>query len=125
MKPIISLVNLEKRFARNSPQHGVHVPQLVRDLARDLIGPHWVLEGLLAVTEVVAEIHKWKRDPKPQQQQRDHRRERDSSAGVLLPDEEVEEESRPKHDGRVEGGGLKYSVKFSDNVEKAVMQIIL
>ena len=60
----------------NSREDGVEVPDLLRDLARDLIRPHRVLIGLLTEAKVEPSEHQREGDPKPQAQQRHHGGER-------------------------------------------------
>jgi len=57
----------------------MEVPDLLWDLARDLICPHWVFIRLLTETKVKPSKHQWKRDPKPQAQQCHHGGERHCS----------------------------------------------
>jgi len=60
----------------DSRKDRMEVPDLLWDLARDLICPHWVFIRLLTETKVKPSKHKWKGDPKPQAQQCHHGGER-------------------------------------------------
>jgi len=71
------------------PKEGVHVPELFRNLPWDLIGSNGMLEGLFAESKVVAKVDEWQRDAEPEAEQGQHGGERDSSARVFSPDEEV------------------------------------
>jgi hypothetical protein len=40
----------------NLPQERIHIPVLIRNLSRDLVGPDGVLVGLLPEPEVIPQI---------------------------------------------------------------------
>ena len=75
----------------------VKVPNLVRDLARNLIGSYRVLIWLLSITKVETRENKRERDPEPQAEEGQHGGEGNSSRGMFTPDEEVEKEPNSKY----------------------------
>lgn len=57
---------------KHLPHKLVHVPALLGHLTWDLIGAHWVVIGLLAEAEVVAQVNERHGDTKPHAQQSQH-----------------------------------------------------
>src|SRR4051794_15620415 len=57
------------QFASTPPSHSPHerfkIPDLFWDLPRNLVGPHWVLDGLLPVAKVRADENEREGDTKP------------------------------------------------------------
>eukprot|EP01136_Pigoraptor_vietnamica_P040473 Opistho-1_new@12426 len=74
-----------------------HVPRLVRDLARNLVGAHGLLVRRLAVPKVRSEEDEGQRDAEPHEEKHNHRGERHGERRVLAPHEKVEEEGNRKH----------------------------
>ena len=68
---------------------------LVWDLARDLVGPHWVLRCGLLVAEVGPDKHQRRGDAKPEEAQGEQRAEGHCAAALLAPHQDVE----PDEDG--------------------------
>jgi hypothetical protein len=85
----------------------VHVPRLLRDLARDLVGAHGVLWRRLLEAQVAAHKHERHRHAKPQEAEREQRAKRHRAAALLAPDEQVEAEERGKHDAREQQRGAQ------------------
>lgn len=56
----------------HSPHKLVHVPALLWDLPRDLVGAHWVVIGLFAEAEVVAQVDQGQGDTEPHAEQGQH-----------------------------------------------------
>jgi hypothetical protein len=69
-----------------------------------------MLEGLFAVSKVVAEVDQGQRYAEPETKQRQHGGEWNGTARVLAPDEEVQEEARAEYDSRVQSGGLQVRI---------------
>ena len=86
-------------------QGRVHVPDLLGNLPRNLVGSHRLLIGLLPVAEVVPDVNEGQRDAEPHGSHRQHGGEGDGSGRVLAPDEEVDEDPERENDAGVEGGG--------------------
>lgn len=63
------------RLFRHSPYKLVHVPALLRDLSRDLVGTYWIIIWLFAEAKVVAEVDQRHGDTEPHTQQCQHRGE--------------------------------------------------
>ena len=66
----------------HSPYKLVHVPALLRDLPRDLIGAHRVIIRLLPEAKVVAQVDQGHGDAKPHAQQGQHGGEGDLGGGT-------------------------------------------
>ena len=56
----------------NSRKEGMKIPDLLRDLARDLIGPHRVLVGLFPEAEVEPDKDEREGDAKPHAEKGQH-----------------------------------------------------
>ena len=72
-------------------------------LSWNLIGADGMLVGLLAVAEEVADVDEGQRDAEPHGAHAEHRGEGNGAAGMLAPDEEVDEDPHREHQARVEG----------------------
>lgn len=57
---------------KHSPYKLVHVPALLWNLPRDLVGAHWVIIWLFAEAKIVAQVHQGHGDTEPHTQQGQH-----------------------------------------------------
>lgn len=84
----------------------MEIPHLLRHLAWNLIGPHWVLIRLLPEAEVEASEDEGEGNAEPHAEEGQHGSEGDSSWGVLTPNEEIEEEPHAKYYAGIQHGSL-------------------
>lgn len=59
-------------MVEHSPYKLVHVPALLWDLPRDLVGAYWIIIRLFAEAEVVAQVDQGHGDTEPHTQQGQH-----------------------------------------------------
>lgn len=71
-------------------EDGVHVPRLLRDLARDLVGADWFLSCGLLVAKVAAYKDEGHGDAKPEEAECKEGAEGDRARGFLAPDEQIQ-----------------------------------
>ena len=90
--------------------HRVHIPGLLWDLARDLVGPHGVIRSGLLVAEVGTNEDEGHRDAKPQEAQGKQGSEWSCTRGVLAPDHQVEHEEDAEDDAGEQQGCLNGSM---------------
>lgn len=131
-------------YIYNLPNKLVHVPTLLRNLSRDLIGAHRVIVRLFAEAEIVSQVHQRHGNPEPHTQKSKHGGERYlgekwgfllkqylhtnrawlvttdwrgrtyGSGWVLAPNETVQHKTDGKDDGRVQSRSLKEEHKWAN-----------
>lgn len=79
---------------------GLHVPQRLGDLARDLVGTSGMLNNSLALTKEGADQRQRKRDTKPHHHQCKESTKGDGIGGVLGPDKHVQQEHQGHQESR-------------------------
>ena len=80
--------------AQHARDERVHVPGLLRDGARDLVGTHRKRNNFTLVAEEASKEHQWHRDAEPEEQQREEGAEGNSARGSVGPEHQVQR----KHD---------------------------
>ena len=91
--------------AHQHVERAAHVPRLLGDLPRDLVGAARVLVQLGLEAEEGAEEDEGDGDAEPHADERHDRAEGHGARRAAAPDEEVEEERADEDDARVEEGG--------------------
>ena len=88
--------------AHDDAGDGLSVDGLVRDLSRNLIGPHWLLYGRLPESKVGSDKGQGDGDTEPESQERHQGEEGDSGGGSLIPQHQVQDEKVPEDDARTQ-----------------------
>jgi len=84
--------------AHDDAGDGLSVDGLVRDLSRNLIGPHWLLYGRLPESKVGSDKGQGDGDTEPESQERHQGEEGDSGGGSLIPQHQVQDEKVSEDD---------------------------
>jgi len=88
------------------PDNRVQEPADLRDLARDLVCPDRVFNGLLLLSKVGPKENQGEGNTEPQNHQGNKRSEGNSRRGLLGPDEQIQEKEDQEEDAREEGSSL-------------------